>query len=117
MYKNYEEYEFYFEEMLKSAPKNIKFKKLSLEEFLSTNYKDKVEWYLCEEWNLDPFHEIFFSHSDMESETMSPEEILYEKLYHSCTNIIENGRINKVSVNQTALEVLNFLKEIDYFIF
>jgi hypothetical protein len=109
MYRNYQEYENAFEKMRTQAPKGIILKKLSEEQFLYKNFSDKVEWYLCEEYCLDTFTNIFFGHGDPDSDAMSDTEIYMEGLYNKCKDIIDNDYLHKISVPQTAQKVLSFL--------
>lgn len=111
MYRNYEEYLINFEEMVANAPKNIKLRKLDREEFEYENYRDKVEWYLMEEWNAPYFHDIFYTNCDLESEELTPEEKRSDKMHYKVLDIIEYHYDNNMSVNQAAAKVYRYLKK------
>jgi len=110
MYRDYQHYEQAFERMTEQAPEGVILRKLSWEEFHEENYKDKVEFYLMEEWCLPPFHEIFFSGEDHESEERTPADDRGEMLHGGVHDILDHGYENKWNVVQTAAKILEFLK-------
>jgi hypothetical protein len=113
MYRNYNEYLIEHEKMVANAPEGMKIHKKSEEQFDHDNYRDKVEWYLMEEWNTDAFHNIFFAGCDMDddSEEPTPEEERAYDLHHRVHNIIDKCYTKKMSVNQAASKVYNYLKK------
>ena len=114
MYRNYEEYEKAFEIMIERAPAGIKIVKKSQEEFLVDNYRDKIEWYLMEEWETATFPEIFYRDCDYDldedSDELSPEEMRGDELNSGVWEIVNNGYERGMSVNQTAFLVYEYLK-------
>lgn len=116
MYRNYEEYLTHFQEFLsKNAPAGARLKKKTIEEFLADNYRDKIEWYLMEEWETPPFHDIFYGDIDFsnveENDEMTEEEILADEINDKVYDIIENGREKGLSIPQTAKKVLDYLSK------
>jgi len=111
MYRNYEEYERFYDEMVEKNGLDPS-KKRTVEQFQRENYRDKVEWYLMEEWSTMAFHDIFFSDCyEDESDEMTPEEIRGEELHGAVYDIIEHGQDKGMSVNQTARLVYEFLSK------
>ena len=114
MYRNYEEYERSYEEMMRSNHLDkSKFRKRTQEEFYRDNYRDRVEWYLMEEWGTEAFHNIFFADCDYEneSEEITPEEERAEELHHCVYDIIEESQDKGMSINQTAGKVYEYLSK------
>lgn len=114
MYRNYEEYLTFFQEVLaKNIPAGVTLKKKTIEEFLVENYRDKIEWYLMAEWETPPFHEIFYANIDLsqveENDEMTNEEIRADEVHNKVHDIIENGRNKGLSIPQTAKKVLDYL--------
>lgn len=110
MYRNYEEYEKCFEEMQKKAPKSINLRKQTPEEFASENYRDKIEWYLVEEWNTDFFHNIFFGNCpENYSDEITPEEQRADELHGRVCDIIWEGWEKGWDVPKTARAVFVYL--------
>lgn len=114
MYRNYDEYLAELEKMRRNAPNGMTFRKKTKDEFHRENYKDKVEWYLMEEWDTGYFHEIFFPEAS-ETEESTPEEIDQEQrgydLHNGVHNIIEKCYRKGMSVNQAAAKVYRYLKK------
>ena len=115
MYRNYEEYEKAFEVMVKrAAPAGINIVKKSLEEFLVDNYRDKIEWYLTQEWGTETFPEIFYRDCecdlDEDCDEISEEEMRGDDLHSGVWEIVNDGYERGMSVNQTAFAVYEYLK-------
>jgi hypothetical protein len=112
MYRNYEEYESALDKLQENAPANVKIKKKTRQEFDYENYRDKIEWYLMEEWGTEPFHEIFFGHlTDIESDEPTPEDFRAEELHGCVYDIIDSCYEKKFSVNQAASKIYLYLKK------
>lgn len=114
MYRNYEEYQKIMGEMIRQNNMEGKIKLRTLEEFLRDNYRDKVEWYLMEEWGTEPFHEIFYAGCEPpedESDEISPEEERADELHGVVYEIIMGGMKLGMSVNQTARKVYEYLSK------
>lgn len=116
MYRNYQEYLTFFEDVLaKNVPPGVFLKKQTLEQFLWENYRDKIEWYLMEEWDTNSFTEIFYGNcylSDVEeSDELTPEEIRAEELHGGVHDIIEDGFEKGLSIPQTAKKVFDYLSK------
>jgi hypothetical protein len=115
MYRNYEEYEVALEKLLENAPKNVKIEKKTKEQFEHDNYRDKVEWYLMEEWNTKPLHEIFFGHivndDDDDSDEFTPEEYRAEELHGGVHDILDSCFEKGCGISQAAGKVFKYLKK------
>lgn len=112
MYRDYSDYLASYSEDVKKIP-NLR--KKSLEEFLWENYRDKVEYYLMEEYCLEPFHEIIYSdvsETDMESEELTESEKKAHDIHDQVGDIIESGFKNKISIQRVARKVFSLFKEL-----
>lgn len=114
MYRNYEEYEKAFVEMIAKVPAGIRLKKKTREEFARDNYRDKVEWYLMAEWCTDSFMDIIYRDVEYvegdESDEMTPEEKVADELHTHIFDMIDCGLLRRESVNETARVVYGYLK-------
>lgn len=114
MYRNYEEYEKALGEMIAKAPAGVRFKKKTREEFAKENYRDKVEWYLMNEWCTETFLDIIYRDveyvEDDESDEMTPEEEVADEMHNHIFDIIDCGLLRRESVNETARVVYGYLK-------
>lgn len=112
MYRNYAEYEKHFDDMQKNGPQAVrgKLKKKTPEQFEVENYRDKVEFYLAEEWDTGWFHDIFCTEENM-SDEMTPEEKRLLELYEKVYDIIFSGLERNDCIPNVARKVLVFLQK------
>lgn len=116
MYRDYETYLKEFAEIIAKNPgMEEKMKPRSKEQFLWENYRDKVEWYLVEEWGTKHFHDIFYENVDwqasMESEELTEDEERGCDLQDATNEIIHNCYENKECIQKAATLVLDYLKK------
>lgn len=114
MFRDYAEYERYFEKMMEQAPESIKpkLKKKSPAEFERENYYDKVEWYLVEEWGTDSFIDIFYGKcEENDSEVETPEEKRARELHEGVHDIVWDGWEVNAAIPLVARAVFVYLFE------
>jgi hypothetical protein len=115
MYRNYEEYQKDFNERIapEAEKHNIKCKLQSKEKFEEENYRDKVEFYLTEEWGTPELHDIFYKDCDFssDSEEETPEEKRGDELHEKYYDIVSEGYSKGYSVNQTARKAYEYFSK------
>jgi len=111
MFKDYQDYlNFHNNELLPFSEKhNVVIRKKTLEQFLIENYKDRVEHCLMEQYKIDAFHDLFFGKGDMDSDELTREEILYERLYNVVCRTIEVCREFGFDIDRTSRLIFDIL--------